>query len=290
MIVCIFENGLPFSQSLNCDLKEFVVWFPLVDNIRITAFISVSSLSSRNSWNLTYLLRMSCPCVWISEKLWIQTLKLISLYNLKLVIFNCCSWNHHYIMFVFILHSVGLWYHTLTHHGTVLLHKHLVSATVLQADRFEQYTVVFPEDALSRTLKVYPVLSGSKLKTELSLIYCKEEFRSYRGAVDLLQLFMENNLEEVFSETVTLLKILISTHMTTAEVIWELLLNLEKNEDFSEKQQDPGEAECIVHAVTGEETGTEMTDFNQKEHQGEICKPERKESKIYFQIVLLASD
>lgn len=58
--------------------------------------------------------------------------------------------------------------------------------------------MVFPEDALSRTLKVYPELSESKLKTELSLIYCKEEFRSSRAAVDLLQLFMENNLEEYF--------------------------------------------------------------------------------------------
>ncbi|XP_058629145.1 zinc finger MYM-type protein 1-like isoform X2 [Onychostoma macrolepis] len=86
---------------------------------------------------------------------------------------------------------------------TILLHtmerfsftNHLVSATLMQVDRFEQYTVVFPEEALSGTLKAYPVLSGSKLKTELSLIYCKEEFRICRGAVDLLQLFMENNLE-----------------------------------------------------------------------------------------------
>ncbi|RXN35740.1 zinc finger MYM-type 1-like protein [Labeo rohita] len=37
---------------------------------------------------------------------------------------------------------------------------HLVSATLLQADRFEQYTMAFPEDALSRTLKAYPVLDG----------------------------------------------------------------------------------------------------------------------------------
>ncbi len=49
---------------------------------------------------------------------------------------------------------------------------HLVSATLLQADMFERYTVAFPEDALSRILKAYPVLSGSKQKTLLSLIYC----------------------------------------------------------------------------------------------------------------------
>ena len=45
-------------------------------------------------------------------------------------------------------------------------------------------------------MKVYPMLSGSKLKTELSLLYSKEEFKACCGAVDLLQLFVENNLEE----------------------------------------------------------------------------------------------
>ncbi|KAL1261110.1 hypothetical protein QQF64_008937, partial [Cirrhinus molitorella] len=42
---------------------------------------------------------------------------------------------------------------------------HLVSATLLQADRFERYTLEFPENALSMTLKAYPVLNGNKLKT-----------------------------------------------------------------------------------------------------------------------------
>uniref|UniRef100_A0AAV2JYJ7 Uncharacterized protein n=1 Tax=Knipowitschia caucasica TaxID=637954 RepID=A0AAV2JYJ7_KNICA len=46
------------------------------------------------------------------------------------------------------------------------------------------------------------MLNGSKLKTELSLIYSKAEFRACCGAVDLFQLFMENNLQDVFSETI----------------------------------------------------------------------------------------
>ncbi|XP_051541447.1 uncharacterized protein LOC127433514 [Myxocyprinus asiaticus] len=112
---------------------------------------------------------------------------------------------------------------------------HLVRATLLQGDRFEQYKMAFPEDALSNTLKAYPVLHGSKLKTELSHIYSKEEFRACCGAVDLLQLFMENNLEEDFSETVTLLKILITTPMNTAEA--ERCFSTLKRMDFSEKNE-----------------------------------------------------
>uniref|UniRef100_A0AAV2KNB2 Uncharacterized protein n=1 Tax=Knipowitschia caucasica TaxID=637954 RepID=A0AAV2KNB2_KNICA len=60
-------------------------------------------------------------------------------------------------------------------------------------------------------------LNKNKLKTELSLIYSNDEFKSCSGAVALYQLFMENNLQDTFSETVALLKILITTPMTTAE-------------------------------------------------------------------------
>ncbi|XP_051803138.1 uncharacterized protein LOC127533632 [Acanthochromis polyacanthus] len=94
---------------------------------------------------------------------------------------------------------------------------HLVCATLLQGDRFEEHHGSFPEEALQRTLKAYPMLNGSKLKTERGLISSKVEFRACCGALDLFQLVMENNLEVVFSETVNLLRILITTPMTTAE-------------------------------------------------------------------------
>ncbi|CAM4660153.1 unnamed protein product [Leuciscus chuanchicus] len=69
---------------------------------------------------------------------------------------------------------------------------HLVCATLLQGDRFDEYKDTFPDDALSSTIRAYPMLNGSKLKTELSLIYSKQEFSACRGAVDLFQLFMES--------------------------------------------------------------------------------------------------
>ncbi|KAL6455123.1 hypothetical protein MHYP_G00364300 [Metynnis hypsauchen] len=126
---------------------------------------------------------------------------------------------------------------------------HLVSATLLQGNRFEQYNTAFPEEALSNTIKAYPVLRQGELKTEVSLIYSKEEFKACCGAVGLFQLFMQNNLEEVFPETVTLLKILIITPMSTAEA--ERCFSTLKRTDFSEKLSDPGQAECIGH-VSGE--------------------------------------
>ncbi|XP_073323342.1 zinc finger MYM-type protein 1-like [Pagrus major] len=96
--------------------------------------------------------------------------------------------------------------------------KHLISATLLQADRFQQYHSQFPEAALNTTMEAYPLLNKNKLKTELALIYSNDEFKSCSGAVALYHLFMGNNLQDTFSETVALLKIIIiTTPMTTAE-------------------------------------------------------------------------
>ncbi|XP_030612064.1 zinc finger MYM-type protein 1-like [Archocentrus centrarchus] len=138
---------------------------------------------------------------------------------------------------------------------------HLVSATLLQGDRFEQYNTAFPEDALSNTLKAYPVLNRDKLKTELTLIYSKEEFKACCGAVGLLQLFMENNLEEVFSETVTLLKIFITTPMTTAEAE-RCFSTLKRIKTFLRNSMTQDRLNALAMLSMEKRLVTEMTDFN----------------------------
>lgn len=95
--------------------------------------------------------------------------------------------------------------------------KHLVSATLLQGDLFPQHHKTFPDSALDTTVEAYPSLDKARLKTELSLIYSNEEFQSCSGALALFQVLMENNLQDTFTETVSLLNILITTPMTTSE-------------------------------------------------------------------------
>ncbi|XP_049319200.1 uncharacterized protein LOC111190798 [Astyanax mexicanus] len=94
---------------------------------------------------------------------------------------------------------------------------HLISATLLQGDMFEQHCRTFPAEALTTTIMAYPMLNKAKLKTELSLIYESPEFKSCCGALALYQVLLKYNLQDTFSETVTLLNILITTPMTTAE-------------------------------------------------------------------------
>ncbi|XP_078522463.1 zinc finger MYM-type protein 1-like [Lissotriton helveticus] len=95
--------------------------------------------------------------------------------------------------------------------------KHLVSATLLQSDHFDRHERSFSNQILNETIKAYPMLNKDKLNSELSIIYGRHEFRRATGAIPLFGLFVENNLQEPFSETMNLLKILITTPMTTAE-------------------------------------------------------------------------
>ena len=95
--------------------------------------------------------------------------------------------------------------------------KHLISATLLQGDLFPQHSRKFPDAALETTVDAYPMLDKGRLKTELSLIYDHEDFKGCSGAPALFQVLMGNNLQDTFSKTVSLLKILITTPMSAAE-------------------------------------------------------------------------
>ncbi|KAG7265203.1 hypothetical protein CRUP_030317 [Coryphaenoides rupestris] len=152
---------------------------------------------------------------------------------------------------------------TIVGHTRERFRSHLVAATLLQADRFEQYKSAFPNEVLRTTAGAYPMLNGNKLKTELRLIYSKDEFQACRGAVDLFQLFMENDLEEVFSETVTLLKILITTPMTTAEA--ERCFSTSKRmEVFLRNAMTQERLNALAMLSMEKRLVTEMPDFNQK--------------------------
>uniref|UniRef100_H3B3J6 DUF4371 domain-containing protein n=1 Tax=Latimeria chalumnae TaxID=7897 RepID=H3B3J6_LATCH len=95
--------------------------------------------------------------------------------------------------------------------------KHLVSAKLLQSDLFERHNQCFPLQTLTDTMQAYPMLNKGRLHTELSVIYGKPEFCGASGAMALFRLFLQNNLQDIFSETVKLLRILITTPMTAVE-------------------------------------------------------------------------
>ena len=64
-----------------------------------------------------------------------------------------------------------------------------------------------------------PFWKKARLKTELSLIYEHEDFKGCSGAPALFQVLMGNNLQDTFNKTVSLLKILNTPPMSTAESV-----------------------------------------------------------------------
>ena len=94
---------------------------------------------------------------------------------------------------------------------------HLVAATLFESSSFPNFEQCFPTKAVESATISSPFLDETTLHSELSVIYSRPEFRQCCGAVPLLQLRVESNLAETFSETVLLLKAIITVPMTSCE-------------------------------------------------------------------------
>ena len=94
---------------------------------------------------------------------------------------------------------------------------HLDAANLLNSAKFMVFSENFPEMELEYAVKYYSTLDKSRLKTELRVLYERQDFRNTEGAVPLLQHLLSNNLQDTFCEITKLLKILVTTPMTTAE-------------------------------------------------------------------------
>ncbi|KAF2900534.1 hypothetical protein ILUMI_05652 [Ignelater luminosus] len=94
---------------------------------------------------------------------------------------------------------------------------HLIAAQLFYTEKFLLYKNAFSEILLDCVRRNYPTINTSKLKSELEVIYSREEFYESAGALAILQLFMNMNLLETFSESVKLLKILCTLPMTIVE-------------------------------------------------------------------------
>ncbi|XP_053159028.1 uncharacterized protein LOC128347858 [Hemicordylus capensis] len=91
---------------------------------------------------------------------------------------------------------------------------HLSSATLFQGSLFPVHKQTFPQEALGKAVEAYPILQNDRLKTELSILYKRKEFYNCKDPSTLLRTLLGSNLETTLDQTVTLLRILITTPMT----------------------------------------------------------------------------
>lgn len=88
-------------------------------------------------------------------------------------------------------------------------------ALLFQTNLFLKHQAVFPENEYKVALQ-YNV-NAAALRSELTVLYNRQDFSNASGALTLLDCFQVNNLLSVFPECVKLLRIICTTPMTTAE-------------------------------------------------------------------------
>lgn len=94
---------------------------------------------------------------------------------------------------------------------------HLAAARLFLPENFTEYRKAFPEEIFKITIMTYKVFNNSKLKTELGVLYERNDMCTMQGVCALMKFISNNDLIETFSETYKLLCIIVTTPMTTAE-------------------------------------------------------------------------
>uniref|UniRef100_H3ADY7 TTF-type domain-containing protein n=1 Tax=Latimeria chalumnae TaxID=7897 RepID=H3ADY7_LATCH len=140
--------------------------------------------------------------------------------------------------------------------------KHLVSAKLLLSDLFERHNQCFPLQTLTDTVQAYPMLNKERSHTELSVIYGKPEFCGASGGMALFRLFLENNLQDTFSET-KLLRILITIPMTTVESE-RCFSTLKRIKTFLRNTMNQDQLNALVMLSMEKQLIQEIPDFNKR--------------------------
>ena len=93
---------------------------------------------------------------------------------------------------------------------------HLIAAQLVDSTLFSKFSKSFPCAEFEAASKIWPIGNKVKLETELKSLYSHSELHA-GNTLSLLQLIYDNNLQDALSETVSLIKVIITTPMTTAE-------------------------------------------------------------------------
>lgn len=94
---------------------------------------------------------------------------------------------------------------------------HLIATALFMNEHFIEYQKNFPDKLRSETVKVYPFLEKNRLKTELQVLYEREESRAISEAIPLLSLVSQEYMRNSFPETIKLLEVLVTTPMSSSE-------------------------------------------------------------------------
>ncbi|KAL4126426.1 hypothetical protein QTP88_010648 [Uroleucon formosanum] len=101
--------------------------------------------------------------------------------------------------------------------GRFSFNEHLTTALLFQNEYYPKFNKKFPTDYFQKTLNCYPFFTKERLKTELEVIYSRDDFRLLKGIIPTIDYIISNNMNDLFKEVLKLLKLLVVIPMTSSE-------------------------------------------------------------------------
>ncbi|XP_072014887.1 zinc finger MYM-type protein 1-like [Amphiura filiformis] len=95
---------------------------------------------------------------------------------------------------------------------------HIVALQLVDPREFARYAANFPSEKLPLVSEFYGMISVEQLRTELSILYKRDDFQNAKTSLDLYQFILENDLNvQVFPEVSRLLEISLTTPLVSVE-------------------------------------------------------------------------
>lgn len=140
---------------------------------------------------------------------------------------------------------------------------HLTASKLFVTEKFNKYNKEFPEMLLNEIHKAYPFINVPRLRTELEIIYMRQDFSNTSSASVLLKFIIENNLERTFNESVKLLKVLVTIPMTTSEAE-RCFSTLKRVKTFLRSTMGEDRLTALAMLSIEKQVISDMCDFNER--------------------------
>lgn len=157
---------------------------------------------------------------------------------------------------------------------------HLEASILVDGTNFESFSKVFPQGKLDNVCLFYPMLVREKLKSELQIVYKRNDFREKNGAFNLKTFLIENNLSDIFSETLKLLNIIITTPMTTAESE-RCFSTLKRIKSFMRSTMTNDRLNALAMMSISRDIVDRIADFDERVLEKFVTMKERRMDFIY---------
>ena len=159
--------------------------------------------------------------------------------------------------------------------------KHLEASNLFCIEKFPSYVIEFPIQYLEQAVAAYPSLEREQLKSELSVLYKRGDLVDKKDSlISLLGRLVENNLQSTFENTVKLLKILITTPMTSAEAE-RCFSTLKRIKTFVRATMMNERLSALAMISSETKMISEMNDFNERVIQHFATSKNRRAEFIF---------